>query len=101
MAPDVIEKIGHAESWIDAGRGVSERDRQGEQTPEQARQAEQNPEKAPCRPFRISGTAGWSARGSLSSIGGRQEWSISKIPGKVIPGPDRAVEERRGHVNER
>ena len=85
MAPDVIEKTGHggseADSWIDAGRGVSEVGRQGgEQTPEQAGQAKQNPEKVPCRLFRTSGTAGWSARGSLSSIGGREEWSISEIP---------------------
>jgi hypothetical protein len=51
----------------------------GEETPDQAGQAEQNPEKAPCRLFRTCGTAGWSARGSLSSIGGREEWSISEI----------------------
>lgn len=48
----------------------------GEQTPEQAGQAEQNPEKAPYRLFRASGTAGWSVRGSLSSIGGGQRGMV-------------------------
>src|SRR5712692_1944424 len=52
VTPDMTEKTGHggseADSWIDAGRGVSEVGRQGgEQTPEQAGQAERNPEKAP------------------------------------------------------
>jgi len=110
VAPDVIEKTGHggseAGSWIDAGRGVSEVGRQGEQTPEQAGQAEQNPEKAPCRLFRTSGTACWSARGSLSNIGGSGEWSISGIPVKCAPlalasdsaqGAGSATDKQEGH----
>ena len=39
-----------------------------------------NPEKDPCHRFRIGGPAGWRAGGSLSSIGGRRNGSISEIP---------------------
>ena len=40
------------------------------------------PEGTPIIIFRAGGTAGGSARGSLSSIGGREEWSISEIPAR-------------------
>jgi len=35
------------------------------------------------------GTAGWSARGSLSGIGGREEWFILEISAEtIVAGPN-------------
>ena len=58
VASDVIERTAQTGSRIDAGRGVSEVDRPGEQILEHARSAEQNPEKALWGLFRTDGRAG-------------------------------------------
>src|SRR5260370_8141773 len=49
--------------------------------------------QCPCRLFHTNGTAGWSARGSLSSVEGRVDWSISATPAEdtgASHGADRA-----------
>lgn len=55
----------------------------GGYAPEHSRSRGQESQNVPCHLFRTDGTAGWSARGSLSSIGGREEWFISEISAQI------------------